>query len=57
MEVERVGVLGRVGQKGRKLYLNNNKIQKYLIKKESECARKYYLLDLAMYSVPFCPSF
>ena len=29
-----LGWWGAMGVKGRKLYLNNNKIQKYLIKKE-----------------------
>ena len=31
-EVGTTGVMGRGGGKGRKLYLNNNKIKKYLIK-------------------------
>ena len=34
-EVGMAGVVGRGGGKGRKLDLNSNKIQKYLIKKDS----------------------
>ena len=33
-EVGMAGVVGRGAGKGRELYLNNNKIQKYLIKKD-----------------------